>query len=350
MNFYEIIIQANQSIYDIAIQQYGHVDHVSILLEDNPAINHNDPLLVGNKLQIREDVSVLDEETKKYFIDNNKDVATTSNGVTGPSYTPGSSVCADGTANVKDSAGALIVSASIPSGVPTDVTVPDITHTDSDGSPVVLKAQVPMVCTLSTPQPYYKSQTGSTIINGAGDDASRQQSGDFDSLLLDYWTLNIVFFPSGNTHGTMRRWTGNLGYWDDTDGLFYLHDGTLSTKAATFADNTLYDHVRKKAMYLNRGGSATFDAARTNAEAASWEGHTDWHQPTLGEWNNFFYFGDQTYQAFINAALFNFTGQCWTSTPHPATTTNAFIINTGSAVANISTKTNARYTIYIRDF
>ena len=86
----------------------------------------------------------------------------------------------------------------------TDLELPDITHTDSDGSPVILPAQTPFVATLcgsgvSHSSEVYKS--GQTIIRQTGDDGDLQLGN------------GTTFFDLGynNGFGTTNRFTKKDG-------------------------------------------------------------------------------------------------------------------------------------------
>lgn len=45
-----IIVEDKQTIYDIAIQEYGHVDGAQLLLEDNPELQGYDAILFAGQL------------------------------------------------------------------------------------------------------------------------------------------------------------------------------------------------------------------------------------------------------------------------------------------------------------
>jgi len=57
----------------------------------------------------------------------------------------------NGTVDVVDTLGNVIVSGATISGANTEVEAPDVNHTDSNGLPVALRANVPMVCTPAPP-------------------------------------------------------------------------------------------------------------------------------------------------------------------------------------------------------
>lgn len=69
MNFYQINIEQGQTIWDVAIQEYGDVMKAWIVLEDNSGVltDLNTDLLPSMKLNIRTEIEVEDRELMKYF-------------------------------------------------------------------------------------------------------------------------------------------------------------------------------------------------------------------------------------------------------------------------------------------
>ncbi len=69
MDFYTIHIEEGQSIWDIAIQEYGDPMEAWTILEDNPATltDLNTDLTPAMLLKIRVDHPVSDRELMKYF-------------------------------------------------------------------------------------------------------------------------------------------------------------------------------------------------------------------------------------------------------------------------------------------
>jgi hypothetical protein len=62
-----IIVQNNQTIWDIALQEYGSADAVKQLIIDNPAVcDFNNDLLPGTKLIITES-AIIDNDTVTYL-------------------------------------------------------------------------------------------------------------------------------------------------------------------------------------------------------------------------------------------------------------------------------------------
>jgi hypothetical protein len=68
MEFYKIFTKESQSLIDIALQEYGHVDGVFYLLEDNPGvlINTTDEPEPGTVIYIREKPEVADLKRLDY--------------------------------------------------------------------------------------------------------------------------------------------------------------------------------------------------------------------------------------------------------------------------------------------
>lgn len=72
MNFYQINIEQGQTIWDVAIQEYGDAMKAWIVLEDNSGVltDLNTDLLPSMKLNIRTEIEVEDRELMKYFRTN----------------------------------------------------------------------------------------------------------------------------------------------------------------------------------------------------------------------------------------------------------------------------------------
>ena len=60
-------VSEGQSLFDIAIEVYGHVEGVFWLLDDNPGISLTHRLKVGQVLSLRSDV--INQRQKDYLID-----------------------------------------------------------------------------------------------------------------------------------------------------------------------------------------------------------------------------------------------------------------------------------------
>lgn len=69
-----IIVVEQQSIFDLAIQQYGAIEGVNWIVEDNTTLNYNSNILPGMKLKIRE--AVISRENAIYFQSRGQLIAT----------------------------------------------------------------------------------------------------------------------------------------------------------------------------------------------------------------------------------------------------------------------------------
>ncbi len=59
-----IFTNPNQTLTDIALQEYGCVEGIFILMEDNPMLNMDGKLITGQAVQIREAVPELTTNNK----------------------------------------------------------------------------------------------------------------------------------------------------------------------------------------------------------------------------------------------------------------------------------------------
>lgn len=76
MKFETVYIQANQSLFDIAMQYYGHVDHVIKLIQDNPTLNLVSVPSSGTTIKIDRDFIVQNQTAQKFYIKENVKVST----------------------------------------------------------------------------------------------------------------------------------------------------------------------------------------------------------------------------------------------------------------------------------
>lgn len=58
-------VQYGQSMWDIAIQEYGHVDGVFLLVKDNPNYSITDVPVPGEELLIRDETPELSEDNRR---------------------------------------------------------------------------------------------------------------------------------------------------------------------------------------------------------------------------------------------------------------------------------------------
>lgn len=110
--------------------------------------------------------------------------------------------------------------------------LPDVTNTDSDGSPVVTPAQTPFVCTPPAPCDPYKTakvmQTGQTTSFTTGDDITRGRDTDF-------FTLGYT-----NEWGHNFRFCGSTGGYSDGASYFDI-SGVATTRALAFPNLIIFD-------------------------------------------------------------------------------------------------------------
>jgi hypothetical protein len=161
--------------------------------------------------------------------------------------------------------------------------LPDITHTNSNGSPVTLPAQTPFVATVCTEsqgiaysRPIYSGVTTSYRV---GDEGYHFQNGTFDytppvfpisHAKLDLNAANpFVTLVDNNAFGNKNRFT-------------YL-DGTQ-----TYTTNYAIDHLTGLGwnydLYPDTGWNAHID----NSNASTFGGFTDWRLPAMIEWFTIF--------------------------------------------------------------
>jgi hypothetical protein len=89
-----IIVQGNQTIYDIALQHYGDVDAAIMLLQDNPELAGFDAVLfAGQKLKIVQEP--LNKDVVDYYVKNGITPATEVNNIADYNLTSGGDFGAD---------------------------------------------------------------------------------------------------------------------------------------------------------------------------------------------------------------------------------------------------------------
>ena len=148
-------------------------------------------------------------------------------------YTTGG--CDEGTVNVTNENGDILHVVTVPSGglvsqevndsnvansdfsygatlqAESNLILPDITHTDSDSTPVTLPAQTPMVCTPSTAclNSSQLTKSGATVSYQTNDDGDKEFGQGTDFFTLDY----------NNKFGNTNRFTDDLGTQIYTSGI-----------------------------------------------------------------------------------------------------------------------------------
>lgn len=215
-------------------------------------------------------------------------------------------VCLDATDTIKDSAGTILYTNVIASGGTNNQTIvdsvvfnsgfpasytqnilaqgslqlPDITHTDSDLSPITLPAQTPMVCTPATTQSgiaYDRPEiTGQTTSYRTGDDADNLSNGVYDYTppayptsyaKLDYSTPSTAWktLVSNNAFGNKDRFT------DDTGGQTYTNPYVI-------------DHLTGLGIYTPmQGANQNWNTNIDEAQASTLLGYSDWRMANLNE-------------------------------------------------------------------
>ena len=128
-------------------------------------------------------------------------------------------------------------------------TLADITHTDSDGTSVVVSAQTPFVASICPvivlPYGYTRPlnyQTTTTYSNG---DDGANNINNIDTYVFNHLTEqcpildknNFLNMISVNSFGNNYRFTSrDGGYYDESDGTYRTVDGTLTTFDDEFKD------------------------------------------------------------------------------------------------------------------
>lgn len=189
----------------------------------------------------------------------------------------------------------------------TDLELPDITHTDSDLSSVVLPAQTPMIC---TPQePLYRSsevfKSGQTTFYTTGDDGDLELGNG-----ADFYTLS-----ENNGFGNTARFT-------DLSGVDWNGGGSPTGSLAI--DWSTWNRVDDKVAVWN----IDLSAIDTWANGVSW-GLVDnlstgfangWHLPNINESLTIMDFEISTLPMFFLSNGSDF----WTSTTEGINGANAF--------------------------
>jgi hypothetical protein len=79
----KIIVLPNQTIFDIAVQCYGHVDGVELLMEDNPGIITHLTMVITPGMKLNIISPVIDATVVEYYL-KNKIVPATGVGLPAP--------------------------------------------------------------------------------------------------------------------------------------------------------------------------------------------------------------------------------------------------------------------------
>lgn len=271
-------------------------------------------------------------------------------------------VCDDGTVNVQKSDSSLISAVTVTSGGTNNYNVsdsnvsnsddtysvnvkateslelPDITHTDSDGSSVVTPAQTPFVataCSNKNTSELYK--TGQTSSYATGDDGDLEDGNGTDWYTLGY----------NNGFGTTNRFTlkdGTALISTNTYG-----DATIGT-GAVIVDWSAWDMVNNKVLCwftdLVGTSTGTWTAKITECNTApSGEPSSGWKMPNVHELTRTINYGGNGVSDYIYCPFFegynSGTLDIWTSTTALYETTRALNItnNQSRTLASLKTAT-----------
>jgi len=250
----------------------------------------------------------------------------------------------DVTVNAKNSANTTIGTGLVSPIIGGNVSVSDITFTDTDNTTSSKLAgtnfSATLIPNLSAAQlnntddgltftqrdnltSLLDIKTGQTISYRTGDD------GDIEQGSL----LSFVVLPAQNPYGNSNRFTDTLG-------------------GQTYSDGIIVDWSRRL-MWYNPAASGNWNTAIDAAVSSTQGGFNDWHVPNVQQIQSICNYGNSG--GVINYTPFNISGGTyWTSTTSPDTTTNAFrLTNTGAtSIGNITQngKTGVVNYLYCRIF
>ena len=60
-----LISKQNQSIFDVCLQAYGSLDFMDNIIRDNPTLNYDSEVLVGDEIVFDETIGILQINTKR---------------------------------------------------------------------------------------------------------------------------------------------------------------------------------------------------------------------------------------------------------------------------------------------
>ena len=224
-----------------------------------------------------------------------------------------------GTVNVSNSDDTYSVDTNV------DLELPDITHTDSDGSPVILPAQTPFVATTCSSSDIAKPiQTGQTISYQSNDD------GDLENgRLVDFFTLN-----SNNSFGNTNRFTDTLG-------------------TQIYANDIVIDHATNFKWYridlaTELGTGQNFSDCIINAATVTVDSG-GWRAPNINELLSIANFEEDTRFSYapMNFTITGSGARLWTSTTNSATGAGLYFTEAGRFQAQ--SKTNQQTTLILKN-
>jgi hypothetical protein len=206
-----------------------------------------------------------------------------------------------------------------------DLELPDITHTDSDGSPVILPAQTPFVATTCPNSDIAKPiQTGQTTSYQSNDD------GDLENgRLVNFFTLN-----SNNSFGNTNRFTDTLG-------------------TQIYANDIVIDHATNFKWYridlaTELGTGQDFSDCIINAATVTVDSG-GWRAPNINELLSIANFEEDTRFSYspMNFTITGSGARLWTSTTNSATGAGLYFTEAGRFQAQ--SKTNQQTTLILKN-
>lgn len=219
-----ITIQANQTLFDISIQEFGSIEAIFYILDVNPNLTIDSELVNGETILVPQR-EPLNKKVVDYY-DSLK---------------------------IKSTSGSYSFSTE-------NTNLPKVTHIDSDGTQITLDALVPMVCTPVSSLPdslYNPTKTGRpSFITG---DDGQSQAG----RLIDFYNLDFTS-PFGNT----TRFTNDLGgsFNDNSDGstLDYVVDNATKLGYQIQSFNGTISDAIANANVLTIGSYSNFRVSNFN--------------------------------------------------------------------------------------
>lgn len=212
--------------------------------------------------------------------------------------------------DVQNTDGTSLKTGAIPSGETTAIEIPDITFTDSDGTPSTVPSGVDITATPCSLAPTYATadvmKTGQTTSQVTYDDGYNEFG-----RLVDWFTL-----AENNIFGNTDRFTDTLGGQTYADGIRL--------------DHSTYNGTSRLAWYTGNytTNGATLANACLNSYADSHGGFTHWYVPNKKQMESILYNGGASGVKLLNYAPFNINlaDDFWTNTNTPITPTTAVYV------------------------